>query len=84
MRYLKIAILLIWSIMLFHLFILDLGLNTYWLTVLILTVLVTHIVEYFVFISRFKKASQSLGYHFMQMMLFGVFHYLTLKKIQKV
>lgn len=50
-----------------------LGTYVFWLTIL------AHLVEFFVNRSLFEKADGSLGHHFVQTMIYGLFHWKPIK-----
>lgn len=45
-------------------------------------VLLTHLVEYFMKRDVFEKAGGSMGYHFVQTMIYGLFHWKPLEEEQ--
>lgn len=43
-------------------------------------VLVAHVVEFIVYRSLFERAEGSMGHHFVQTMIFGLFHWTPIKE----
>jgi len=76
MSYQKVAIVVLWVVMLSAFFVLPdesaggrVGRIAFFVTVL------AHVVEFFIYRPTLRRAEGSLGHHFVQVLIFGMFHY---------
>jgi uncharacterized protein YhhL (DUF1145 family) len=75
-NYKKIAVLVLWVVMLSAFFVLPddsaggrVGRIAFFVTV------VAHIVEFFIYRPKLRLAEGSMNHHFLQVLIFGMFHY---------
>ena len=76
MDYKKIGVIVLWSVLLSSFFVLPddstggrIGRIACFVTAL------AHIVEFFIYRPTLRRAEGSLGHHFVQVLIFGMFHY---------
>ncbi len=76
MDYKKTGVIVLWIVLLSSFFVLPDDSTGGWIgRIAFFVTALAHIVEFFIYRPTLRRAEGSLGHHFVQVLIFGVFHY---------